>query len=196
MVTAGLVDAGNAPRHTVSFAGVRDRTPSGEDRHQSAEFVGLPFGHCFGPTTEAGRPDGRGRDAHTPQCVARSAVVSTAGTQASSPECCRAAAEIRRPFSVANKTVADFLTRSGDQAANEQRPWPLLNWPLSRSTTTVPMYVQCWHLVRKWHGARGYPTPATLVSTGGLIVSIGAGTGFGSGFFLSIGEQVGSCRRG
>jgi len=34
--------------------------------HQSAEFVGLPFGHCSGPATEAGRPDGRGRDAHTP----------------------------------------------------------------------------------------------------------------------------------
>ncbi len=53
-----------------------------------------------GPTTVAGRPDGRGRDAHTPRCpVARSAVVSTAGTRASSPECCRAAVEIRQPLS-------------------------------------------------------------------------------------------------
>jgi hypothetical protein len=39
-------------------------------------------------TIEARRLDGRGRDAHTPKCaVERSAVVSTAGTRASSPKC-------------------------------------------------------------------------------------------------------------
>jgi len=39
--------------------------------------------------TPAGRPDGRGETPTLQNCVARSAVVSTAGTRASSPVCCQ-----------------------------------------------------------------------------------------------------------